>query len=61
MNRSDYDFELNESFDPYSDVVASAGYEPGQNAEAAAFEHPCFELQKMLSGGTFYYSVVRIR
>ena len=63
MNRSDYDLGLNDAFDPYSDVLASGGHETAQNAhssEAAAFEHPCFELKKMLSGGTFYYSVVRI-
>ena len=63
MNRSDYDYELNNDFDPYSDVLTSGGghehVHGAHSGEAAAFEHPCFELKKMLSGGTFYYSVVR--
>lgn len=60
MNRRDHELECNEVFDAYSDTSASGAYEGGQNAEAAEFEHPCFELKKLLSGGTFYYSVVRI-
>ena len=63
MNRSDYDYELNDAFDPYSDALSSGGgNEYGHAAHAGegpAFEHPCLELKKMLSSGTFYYSVVR--
>ena len=60
MNRRDFDVDFNETFDGNSDIPGSGSYESSQNAEAAEFEHPCFELKKMLSSGTFYYSVVRI-
>ncbi len=63
MNRSDFDFDLNEGFDPYSDVLTSGdAHESGHGShsgEVPPFEHPCLELKKMLGGGTFYYSVVR--
>ncbi len=62
MNRGDFDFDLNNDFDPYSDPLSSGGSHDFGNGphsgEVPAFEHPCLELKKMLGGGTFYYSVV---
>lgn len=31
-------------------------YGHGLDAHETAMDHPCLELRKMLSGGTFYYS-----
>ena len=60
MNRADYDSDLHDQFDPYvNDAVSLENHErisAGHGGEAA-FEHPCAELKKILSGGTFYYSV----
>lgn len=64
MNRGDFDVDLRDDFDPYSDVLTSgSGHESGHgghSGETQTFEHPCSELKKMLSTGTFYYSVVRV-
>lgn len=54
MNRSDYDQDFGDDLDTYPN--SSNGFDRFQGAEAT-FEHPCNELKKMLSDGTFYYSV----
>jgi hypothetical protein len=60
LNRADYDE------DPYGGSIGrsdwSGGYVKGFENQAAdqregAPEHPCLALQKLLSSGTFYYSV----
>lgn len=60
LNRSDYDQELHNEINPYStDDVGADGFDHGRDGELRdpALEHPCLALKKLLSGGTFYYSV----
>lgn len=52
LNSSDFDINVfNDDFDPYN-------VEHGHNTSRrdATLEHPCAELQKLLSNGSFYYS-----
>ena len=51
---------LREEINPYaSDNAARTSYDysHGTDAEETQLAHPCLELQRVLSGGTFYYSV----
>lgn len=60
LNRADYDQELQSEINPYpSEIVAPDGFEHGHDGEPheSILEHPCLALKKLLSGGTFYYSV----
>ncbi|KAL8820753.1 MAG: hypothetical protein Q9191_007453 [Dirinaria sp. TL-2023a] len=60
LNRNDYDRMLREALNPYaSDNAAHAShdYSHGNDAEEMQLAHPCLELQRILSSGTFYYSV----
>ena len=41
---------------PYSDPGQQASSH-GLDLQESAIDHPCIELKKILSGGTFYYSV----
>ncbi|KAH7363870.1 SacI homology domain-containing protein [Rhexocercosporidium sp. MPI-PUGE-AT-0058] len=53
LNNSDYDNTFGEHLDPYS----TEGQDYGQNiSRRDPVEHPCVELQKLLSNGSFYYS-----
>lgn len=55
LNTDVYDSNQSPSFDSdepyYNELLHSA------SAEDPALEHPCQDLRRMLSGGTFYYSV----
>ncbi|KAG7007150.1 inositol-1,4,5-trisphosphate 5-phosphatase 1 [Physcia stellaris] len=57
----DYDRLPHDSYDPYSgEDVASNGHDYGHGAESQEghFQHPCFELKRILgSSESFYYSV----
>ncbi len=60
LNKDEFDAELPGEIDPYStDFNIGPGHEHGHGGDprVPAFEHPCIELKKMLSSGTFYYSV----
>ena len=59
LNRNDFDHQ------PYGDSSSHAyptgndGHDSNYDADPRdqAFQHPCIDLRKVLSGGTFYYSV----
>lgn len=55
LNSADYDdvFSI-DLYDPESDYAA--GYGQNLSRRDVPIEHPCQELQKLLSNGTFYYS-----
>lgn len=60
MNKDEFDYEFRGEFEPYSsDFGGPNGHDHGHGADVreAALEHPCVELKKILSSGTFYYSV----
>jgi len=60
LNRDDLDNEIIDHFDQHSvDFGQMNGHDHGHTADQreVAFEHPCLELKKILSSGTFYYSV----
>lgn len=60
LNRDDFDYELHKEIDPYHvDHGPPHRYEHtlGVDTHDATVEHPCSELKKILSGGTFYYSL----
>ena len=59
LNSPEYDSEYPQEFDPYSsDIIHSNAHNHGVHGdEVAAVEHPCLELKRILSSGTFYYSV----
>ena len=60
LNKDDYDYELYREIDPYhADRESSYRHEPahGVDLHDATIEHPCSDLKKILSGGTFYYSL----
>ena len=60
LNRDDFDYELHQELDPYYvDHVPPYKHEHthGLDPHDAVLEHPCSELKKILSGGTFYYSL----
>ena len=51
---------LHDDTTPYStDGIAPNGYDHGHGTDGrdVPFEHPCLELKRILSSGTFYYSV----
>lgn len=54
LNNSDYDNTFSDNLDPYD----ADGQDYGQNLSRRdpLAEHPCLELQKLLSNGSFYYS-----
>ncbi|RMY60239.1 hypothetical protein D0865_01640 [Hortaea werneckii] len=56
LNRSDYDYMLNDQVNPFptEGLDADGGEYGGQREQA--MEHPCLALKKLLSGGSFYYS-----
>ncbi len=53
LNSSDYDDVV--AVDPY-DLDSPAAYGQNLGRREVAVEHPCHELQKLLSNGSFYYS-----
>lgn len=60
LNRNHFDHELHREIDPYHvEHGPTRRYEhtQGNDSHDAAFEHPCSELKKILSDGTFYYSL----
>ena len=57
LNSGDYDAEYQGEYDPYSTDSANYHSHTLMHGEEAALEHPCHELKRMLSSGTFYYSV----
>jgi hypothetical protein len=60
LNRADYDDVLHDEIKPYpTDDLSSDGHEQSYAREhrEPALEHPCLALKKLLSSGTFYYSV----
>lgn len=60
LNRDEFDIELHQDFDPYS-INDGPPYKHehahGADLHDGALDHPCSELKKILSGGTFYYSL----
>ena len=56
LNRDDFDYELHSEIDHSVDYGSPYRLEQTHPHEAA-IEHPCSELKKILSGGTFYYSL----
>jgi synaptojanin len=55
LNSSEYDDVV--AVDPYDlDSDAASVYGQSLGRRDIAVEHPCLELQKLLSNGTFYYS-----
>lgn len=60
LNRDDFDYEVRRDFEHYSndfDGVNAHDHGHGADLREAALEHPCVELNKIFSSGTFYYSV----
>ncbi|KAL9131869.1 MAG: hypothetical protein Q9217_000315 [Psora testacea] len=57
LNSDDYDLEYYQEFDPSPNNTTSQHGHIPVHGEEAALEHPCQELIKVLSTGTFYYSV----
>ena len=60
LNRDDFDYELHQEIDPYYiDHGQPSRHEHthGIDPQDAPLEHPCSDLKKILSGGTFYYSL----
>ncbi|KAL8731734.1 MAG: hypothetical protein Q9166_003181 [cf. Caloplaca sp. 2 TL-2023] len=60
LNRSDYDSQFFDGTDPYLAQSVSPdeqAYGYGYDSQESTVDHPCVELKKILSGGTFYYSV----
>lgn len=60
LNRDDFDYELHQEVDPYYVDHGPPHRHEHTNVvdpHDAALEHPCSELKKILSGGTFYYSL----
>ncbi|KAI9880671.1 MAG: inositol polyphosphate 5-phosphatase [Pleopsidium flavum] len=60
LNRSDYDHVLSDEINPYpTDNISQDGFEQshGHDHREPILEHPCLALKKLLSSGTFYYSV----
>lgn len=57
LNSSDYDHLLHDQVNPFpNDDLDVNGYDHGDHKESL-MEHPCMALKKLLSGGSFYYSV----
>lgn len=57
LNRGDYDHMLNDQVNPFpTDGLDADGRDYGGYREPA-LEHPCMAIKKLLSGGSFYYSV----
>lgn len=57
LNRGDYDHMLNDQVNPFpTDGLDADGRDYGNYREPAV-EHPCMAIKKLLSGGSFYYSV----
>jgi hypothetical protein len=61
LNRNDFDHESYGDANAHAypgETVLSDGHQSSYEADRdPALEHPCVELKKVLSGGTFYYSV----
>ncbi|KAL8703933.1 MAG: hypothetical protein Q9201_002883 [Fulgogasparrea decipioides] len=60
LNRDVYDYQLYDQYTSYSDHYRPPDevlYGRETDPRESALNHPCFELKKILSGGTFYYSV----
>ncbi|KAL8802876.1 MAG: hypothetical protein Q9200_006428 [Gallowayella weberi] len=56
----DYDSQTHDGIDPDVAQYAApddAAYGHGHDPRENTMDHPCLELKKMLSGGTFYFSV----
>ncbi|KAL8655843.1 MAG: hypothetical protein Q9210_000645 [Variospora velana] len=59
LNRAAFDHQLNDDIGQYQASHNSSDeymYGYGLDTHETAMNHPCLELRKMLSGGTFYYS-----
>ncbi len=54
LNNSDYDNTFTDNFDPY--LSESQDYGANISRRDPLLEHPCVDLQKLLSDGSFYYS-----
>ncbi|KAG8525423.1 uncharacterized protein KY384_009067 [Bacidia gigantensis] len=58
LTNSNYDLDYRQDFNPYTaETFPSHGHHRGTYGDDPSFEHPCHELSRMLSSGTFYYSV----
>ena len=57
LNRDDFDYELRSEIDHLSVDYGSNYRLEHTHPHDAAIEHPCSGLKKILSGGTFYYSL----
>lgn len=53
LNNSDYDNTFSDHLDPYA---VEDNYGQSLSRREPMLEHPCLELQKLLSNGSFYYS-----
>ncbi|KAL8936898.1 MAG: hypothetical protein Q9211_003961 [Gyalolechia sp. 1 TL-2023] len=60
LNKGDYDHQFQDEVNPYPTSYASGddhSHAHGPDSYEPISSHPCVELKKLLSGGTFYYSV----
>ncbi|KAL9593813.1 MAG: hypothetical protein Q9219_007374 [cf. Caloplaca sp. 3 TL-2023] len=60
LNKADYNQQLHDDISQYPTSQFSAtdnSYAYGSDSYESINDHPCFELRKLLSGGSFYYSV----
>lgn len=58
LNSSEHDHILHSDIVPYNDWLDEEQDPSQQNRrDTPVTEHPCLELRKLLSGGSFYYSV----
>ena len=55
LNTAEYDNVISDSLDPEA-ADTSSPYGQGLSRRELTAEHPCHELQKLLSNGSFYYS-----
>ena len=60
LNREAFDYELHQEAEPFHidrGPYSRSEHTRGSDSPDAVLEHPCLELKKTLSGGTFYYSL----
>ena len=60
LTSNEYDHQLHDEINPYPTIYTSGderSYNHGPDSYEPTTIHPCLELKRLLSGGTFYYSV----
>lgn len=58
LNRGNYDHLLNDAINPFpAETIEADNWDyQGQAQRESMLEHPCLDLKRMLSGGSFYFS-----